>query len=1413
MLVKYITSQTKAIRLILMALLIQLTGLASPSPRSNPCDSCKTFAYRMVSSSDVCPLPPAVTPFDIEYDCRNTTVSVYQAYDQVILGQGFTSEDGASFVVQIVPSAYGVPQATNLTGTADANLNWTQATSFDETGTVIADGKQFYDNIGNVIQSQSKAFYRVAPNTVYTHVLAGQPIRDAYGRVAGGTLPAPIDYADFSYRPNFLQHNSSGSVYNHQNFDLSTGGDKTNSPDPLWDASSGNPVQGTLAWYYSISNTWEPYTPVTNYPYSRQTFYQDGTGNSKKGAGLGDPLKMGSGHEESSYVTPVANELDFYSLVRNQYFATTEIGALPTSLAGQAIQVSSRDANGNEAASFLDRGGMTLMKARPGTGLPVNNTATIDGVSTSDKNIYYFKLFAAGPVGITGGSFALYDMNAESVISGFSSGATLSAGYYKVVNTGTTPLTLTYSNSYTDLSFNFFNQEGQLVATIAPEGVKRLYTNGLGAYATKAAIPYITLYSYDLQGRIASSQDPDAGSLQFVYRKDGKIRFSQNALQSASGSFSYTNYDQWGRPVESGEYKPDGSGISFGSAGMTAILENTAPGGGLTTGTKTDAITTQYDIPDNSHGLGAYVQDAANLAGSVSLTRKYSVVINNSPSAANLVSSTWYNYDEGGKMTWAIRYINGLGYKTLDLTYDVLGHLTKKVFQAATPSETFVHYYEYDPVNKQLWHVYTNTTDNPSTRMLQATYYYFLHGGLKRVELGGNLQGIDYTYTLQGATKAINNSNKAQGQDPGNDGTANGFGSDAFGEVLDYFSGDYVNGRTGVANINGVNASSITTDSYAGNIKAMTWYSEKPPSTGLGDAPTTYVYQYDPKYQFTESTWGTGLNFNVSPASFTTTSLNKEKIGNPTGGVAPYDGNGNIQYLQRTDVNGNASDQFSYQYGNNNNQLTSVTNVATSQPYATYTYDATGQITGENTGDGNQKYMIYDPRGKVTAVYRDAAHTQLVVKFVYDERGERVTKMSYNNSGQLSQQTFYVGDVIYTQSVTNGGPIQAAEYQISGGSRLGTYYAQSNVYTYELKDHLGDVRAVIAQGGSPYQVRMYSDYYPFGMVISKGGTDYRYGYQGQTAEVDPETSWNAFELRMYDSRIARWLQNDPGRQYYSPYVGMGNEPVRSTDPDGGWDWYAHQNADGSISMFNDAGVHDAMEWVGGQYYVNVGEDNIGNDQASANATAYFANPETYAGNYHFQGWDFRGMIENSVYTNRDQFTNLVTSTPWLTTARSELEKGVSRDAIGNNADIMKYLTNTIHNDYKYDQKTPWCACFINWTLNQNGIRGSGSAAAYSFADVGKDGKAQKGYGQKLSQVAVGSILVLDFSHATYAIGRTSGGRIVILGGNQGKDHSITISSVDSNSIFQIRYPSGYTPNYNLPHYEIHGKTLTYSTTH
>ena len=168
------------------------------------------------------------------------------------------------------------------------------------------------------------------------------------------------------------------------------------------------------------------------------------------------------------------------------------------------------------------------------------------------------------------------------------------------------------------------------------------------------------------------------------------------------------------------------------------------------------------------------------------------------------------------------------------------------------------------------------------------------------------------------------------------------------------------------------------------------------------------------------------------------------------------------------------------------------------------------------------------------------------------------------------------------------------ELPLYGASRLGVAYYQGGVfdYHYELSDHLGNVRAVIRKGISGNkEVLEYHDYYPFGWAIPgrshEGANNYRYGFQGQYAEQDEETGWNAFELRSYDGRVGRWMTIDPMEEFWSPYLAFGNRPHMTTDPTGGstespeWidngdgTWTA-EYGDSAWSLSMDAGIDPGL---------------------------------------------------------------------------------------------------------------------------------------------------------------------------------------------------------------------------------------------
>jgi hypothetical protein len=350
-------------------------------------------------------------------------------------------------------------------------------------------------------------------------------------------------------------------------------------------------------------------------------------------------------------------------------------------------------------------------------------------------------------------------------------------------------MTVAYSNYFSDIAYQFYNDAGRLVASVSPNGYEQWQTvistaiqsdpNDVKAKAI-AAYPTIdkSTHTYNHQGWLLSMTEKDAGTTEYRYRKDGKIRFSQNAQQKINeaqapggtgpkGRFSYTNYDDLGRPVESGEY--------IGTALTFATLNPNGSQTDYALADKKDWVRTNYDFAASPAPVDGYVQEYVR--GAVSWTE-------------NANTKTWYSYDEMGRVVWMAQKpaITTFPYTFVtNYEYDFVGNVTKTYTRARTGGTTptwqdaFYHHYEYDP-NKRLQKVYTSRDGVKKT--LQAEYIYYLHGPLKRVVLASNLQGIDFVYNIHGWLTQINHPDT--NKDPGLDGT-NGIRKDVFGLILDYY--------------------------------------------------------------------------------------------------------------------------------------------------------------------------------------------------------------------------------------------------------------------------------------------------------------------------------------------------------------------------------------------------------------------------------------------------------------------------------------------------------------------------------------------------------------------------------------------------------------------------------------------------
>lgn len=134
--------------------------------------------------------------------------------------------------------------------------------------------------------------------------------------------------------------------------------------------------------------------------------------------------------------------------------------------------------------------------------------------------------------------------------------------------------------------------------------------------------------------------------------------------------------------------------------------------------------------------------------------------------------------------------------------------------------------------------------------------------------------------------------------------------------------------------------------------------------------------------------------------------------------------------------------------------------------------------------------------------------------------------------------------------------------------------------------------------------------------------------------------------------------------------------------------------------------------------------------------------------------------------------------PWLVTALGEV--GISEvPGIVASPRIVEYHKATTLK--ATSDEVPWCAAFVNWCLQQNGIAGTRSAAARSFLELGVK-----------TPPRLGAIVVLRrssnpaFGHVGFLLDNF-GGLLQVLGGNQG--NRVCIKSFGAASVLDLRWPS------------------------
>ncbi|MEM8568718.1 MAG: RHS repeat-associated core domain-containing protein [Bacteroidota bacterium] len=631
----------------------------------------------------------------------------------------------------------------------------------------------------------------------------------------------------------------------------------------------------------------------------------------------------------------------------------------------------------------------------------------------------------------------------------------------------------------------YYDQAGNLVKTIPPNGVhpiteqnrldqvKNFRAGEAGVAAYYPSHTYETQYRYNSLNEIVRQDAPDTytdtpndkeGS-EMWYDRVGRLVVSQDGRQRKfiPMRYSYTIYDEQGRITEVGE-KASTEPMTVEKARDEADLE--AWINDLSKGTKYFITKTFYDRPFDDNGdpivdLSSVLPEGqTNLRPRVvSVTYNERLSDDNDPDFKNYDYATHYSYDASGNVKTLIQEIVELhpynqGFKRIDYDYDYISGNVNAVYYQRGKADQFTHRYYYDENNRltevKSSLIETITEDSPFWET-EATYEYYLHGPLSRMEVGNQrVQGSDYAYTLQSWIKGVNSSHLDPSKDIGGDGNSPyAAAKDAMGYTLNYYQDDYkaIGGATNFEEYTA--GTSITPSLYNGNIRMMNVHIAR-----LEDA-MTYVYNYDQLHRIKEMKSDvreynngtlTGLFSNRYSSQYT------------------YDGNGNLCNLKRYGKNGisDEMDNLTYEYKENDdpneplytNLLTHVTDAAgdytdikdvTTQAAGNYQYDPAGNLVEDAQADVSITWNAY---GKVDRIDFGATNLQDYTRFGYDTAQNRVKKQSSASSETIINTTYYIRDA--------QGNIMAT-YHLKEETELNTTNTTST-YTWEEQHLYGSSR-------------------------------------------------------------------------------------------------------------------------------------------------------------------------------------------------------------------------------------------------------------------------------------------------------------------------------------------------------------------
>lgn len=578
---------------------------------------------------------------------------------------------------------------------------------------------------------------------------------------------------------------------------------------------------------------------------------------------------------------------------------------------------------------------------------------------------------------------------------------------------------------------------------------------------------YMKAYHYDKRGRTIKSKNPGEDWSKFVYNVLNQLVLSQTPeLSEDDQSWEFRKYDLFGRLIQTGLISSnlDHEALQIICGSVNGELwesknENLdQPYTNVVFPTTYDLLYTEtyyddynFDINDFNYELNGVPSLAQCNRTKGFVTGQKSLILDDNLNQY-LVSVSYYDLD--GRL--AVQFKSNLlgGHDKLSTEYDFSGKVTKTTRQFFKESNSeeiaIVNRFEYD-YSGRLIRNFQKTGNDPEIILAKLVYNELGQVVKKHLhiteETNMGMQVIDYRYNERGWLTKINNADLV------NDGD-NNESWDVFGEELVYNEQERF-----------YSTALEMKSQYNGNIAAVKWKTNHTPELG-GDelAGHCYVFRYDALNQMTGAYYGKSSDTYIDNYSYSLNSWDES---------VTYDANGNVRNLNRKrakDEHGailaNAvySDRLNYSYILNSNKVQKITDSGQANWISNgrYSHFVDGS-NGANDYNYDEKGRLRDDLNKgITFTYnhldlvKAASNGSSTVNFIWDANGQKLAKVLGNNIVYYFDGIEFIDNNL-TQIATADGLARCPS---------GDYVNGDWVYDYYLKDHLGNVRAVITEENS-----------------------------------------------------------------------------------------------------------------------------------------------------------------------------------------------------------------------------------------------------------------------------------------------------------------------------------------------------------